>query len=269
MSTKTSISFLYSFDLGNRHVDVPTENILFVTSTAAGDFNVANITTDSIRHKWRSSSALVKQEIIIKAEKKSNINCFAILGHNFTDGAFIQVQANISNNFLAPPVTKIAAWSENNIIIPTEFGGEYQYYKITILDPANPCGYVEIGRVVGGNVLQLIKNEDITDQYKIGYKDLSESMKTQGYFRASNSNIIQRTFDANFSKLHTEVGNDENFKNLRTLFQNVKTIKPFLMVLDYVDPYKFNAWVQLSDIPDESFTINDFVSFSFKAEEVF
>lgn len=269
MTVKTSISFLYSFDLGNRHIDVPTKNILSVTSTAAGDFSVANITTDSVRQKWRSATVLTKQEIIIKAEKKSDVNCFAILGHNFTDTALIQVQANISNSFLAPPVTKTAAWSKNNIIIPTAFGGEYQYYKISILDVANPCGYIEIGRIVAGRVLQLIKDEDITDQYKIGYKDLSETMKTQGYFRASNENIVQRTFDASFSKLHTEVGNDENFKSLRNFFHTVKTTKPFLTIMDYTDPYKFNMWGQLTDIPDESFTINDFVSFPIKIEEVF
>ena len=269
MSSKTSIAFLYNFDVGNRHVNVPDENIMFVTSTAAGDFHVANITTDSLRHKWRSASALTWQEIIIKAEKKSTINCFAILGHNFTDAAVVRVQANVSNNFLAPPVTKFVPWSKDNMLVTTTFGGNYEYYKISILDPSNPCGYVEIGRVCGGVMTELTNDEDITDSYKIGYKDLSETMKTQGYFRASNSNIIQRTFDASFSKLNTQQGSDFNFTKLRTFFQTVKTIKPFLVILDYQNPYKFNAWMQLTDVPDESFTVNDYVSFPLKMEEVF
>lgn len=269
MSVKTSISFLYNFDLGNRHIDVPGINILYVTSTAAGDFAATNILTDAIRHKWRSATAMTKQEIIIKAELKSNINCFAILGHNFTESALVQVQANVSNNFLAPPVTKIFVFNKDNMIIPTAFGGQYEYYKITILDPSNPCGYVEIGRVVGGRLLELDNNEDITDSYKIGYKDMSETMKTQGYFRASNEDIIQRTFDASFSKIHTGIGQDGNFNKLRTFFQSVKTIKPFLTILDYKNPYKFNAWVQLTDVPDESYGVNDYVSFPIKMEEVF
>jgi hypothetical protein len=269
MSTKKSISFLYAFDLGNRHIDVPTQNILHVTSTAEGDFNIANITTDALRNKWRSASALTKQEIIIKAEKKSEIDCFAILGHNFTPEALIQVQANISNNFLAPPVTITAAWGENNIVIPNSFGGQYQYYKISILDPANPCGFVEIGRVIGGKLLQLTHDEDITDSYKIGYKDLSESMKTQGYFRASNENIVQRTFDASFSKLHTQIGSNDNFMKLRKFFHTVKTIQPFLTILEIENPYKFNMWGQLTDIPNESFGVNDYVSFPLKVEESF
>lgn len=269
MSTKSSISFLYSFDLGNRHVNIPQENILFVTSTAAGDFAVSNILTDSIRHKWRSTNVLVKHEIIIKAEKKSTIDCFAILGHNFSDSSIVTVQANIANNFLAPPVTKIVPYSPDNMMICTSFGGQYEYYKISILDVANECGFLEIGRVVGGRLLKLVNNEDITDNYQIGYKDMSETIKTQGYFRASNSNIIQRSLNANFSKLHTEFGQDTNFANLRVFFKTVKTIKPFLTILDYENPYKFNAWMQFTDIPDESFTVNDFVTFPLKLEEVF
>lgn len=242
---------------------------MYVSSTAKGDFSVENILTESLRHKWRSATALTTQEIIIKAEKKSNINCFAILGHNFTPAALVKVQANYSNNFLAPPATRIMAFNKDNMIIPTEFGGEYQYYKISILDPANPCGYVEIGRIVGGRLLELDHGEDITDSYRIGYKDLSETMKTQGYFRASNEGIVQRTFDASFSKLHTQAGQDGNFNKLREFFHTVKTVKPFLVMLDYKNPYKFNAWMQLTDIPDESFAINDFVSFPLKMEEVF
>lgn len=263
------ISFLYAFDLGNRNVNNPSQNIVSVTSTLPGDFDISNITSDSIRQSWRSASVLSKQEIVIKADRISNINCFAILGHNFTDIASIQVQANYSNNFLAPPVTKNVVWDRGNLIIPTEFGGNYEYYKISILDPTNPCGYLEIGRVVGGRVLTLVNNENITDSYQIGNKDMSETLRTQGYSRASSENITVRTLSVNFSKLHTEVGNDINFKNLRSMFRTVKTIHPFLVILDMDDPYFFNIWCQIPDVPDESFTVNNFVSFPFKAEEVF
>lgn len=266
---KTSIAFLYTFDLGNRHIDNPSENILSVTSTAAGDFDVSNITTESTRRKWRSATALTEQSIVIKAEKKSTIDCFAIIGHNFTDIAVVKVQANISNNFLAPPVTRYLAYNEYIMMSSLTFGADYEYYKISILDPSNPCGYVEIGRVVGGRVLQLIDNEDITDTYSVGKKDLSETMKTEGYFRVSNENIIARTFSATFSRIYTTTGMNTNYKNLVKMFNTVKITKPFLTILDVEDPYKFNVWGQLTDIPDDSFGINDFVTFPLRIEEVF
>jgi hypothetical protein len=266
---RTSIAFLHTFDLGNRHIVDPNQNILSVTSTAAGDFNVNNILTESTRRVWRSATALTEQSIVIKAEKKSTIDCFAILGHNFTDTAVIKVQANISNNFLVPPVTRYLAWNEYIVMSSLTFGGEYEYYKISILDPANPCGYLEIGRIIGGRALQLIDNEDITDSYSVGKKDLSETMKTEGYFRVSNENIIARTFSANFQKIYTTTGFDTNYKNLITMFKTVKVTKPFLTILDVNNPYKFNIWGQLTDIPDDAFGINDFVNFPLRIEEVF
>lgn len=269
MSLTKSIAFLYTFDLGNRHVDNPSENILSVTSTAPGDFDVSNITTESTRRVWRSATAATEQSIIIKAEKKTDIDIFAILGHNFTESAVIKVEANISNNFLAPPVTRYLAWNEYVVVSPVAFGGLYEYYRISILDPSNPCEYLEIGRVVGGRVLQLINNEDITDTYSVGKKDYSETMKTEGYFRQSNENIIARTFSASFGKIYTTTGFDTNYKNLVKMFETVKITKPFLTVLDMDNPYKMIMWGQLTDIPDDAFGINDFVNFPLRIEEVF
>src|SRR4051812_11265271 len=97
------VSFLYKFDLGNRNISQPGANILSVTSTATGDFDKANLTTESLRQVWRSASILTWQEIVIEAELSSNVDTFAILGHNFSPDAVIQIQANISNSFTAPP----------------------------------------------------------------------------------------------------------------------------------------------------------------------
>lgn len=269
MALTKSISFLYVFDLGGKHINNPSENILSVSSTLAGDFDVSNITTDSIRRVWRSATVLTEQSIVIKAEKKTNINCFAILGHNFTESAVVKVQANISNNFAVPPVTKILPYNKNIMMSVGDFGGEYEYYKITVLDPANPCGYVQIGKVVGGRLLQLINNEDITDSYSVRKKDLSETMKTEGYFRQSNENIIQREFTASFSKIKTIAPEDTNFNNLVEMFETVKITKPFLTILDVDNPYKMVMWGQLTDIPDEAYSVLDYVNIPLKIEEVF
>ena len=269
MALNKSISFLYSFDVGNRHIDNPSENILSVSSTMTGDFDVSNITTESTRRVWRSADALTQQSIVIKAEKKSNIDVFAIIGHNFTDAAVVKIEANISNNFAAPPLTRVVAWNKYIMMTVVPFGAEYEYYRITILDPGNPCGYVEIGRVVAGRVLQLIDNEDITDSYSVGKKDMSETMKTEGFFRQSNENIITRTFSATFSKIYTVTGKDTNYKNLVKFFETVKITRPFLTILDMNNPYRFNIWGQLTDVPDESYGINDFVNLPLKIEEVF
>lgn len=270
MAKTIGISFLYSFDLGNKHVDDPLQNIISVTSTAAGDFSPANLTSESTRERWRSASVLTIQEIIIKAELASNIDTFALIGHNLTEDAVIQLQANISNNFLAPPVTINIPWRKGVISWLNELGDTYEYYKISILDPTNPCGYVEIGKIVGGRAFTLTNNEDIKDTFSIGKKDMADQMKTEGFFRQSNQRVKVRTLSASFAKLETKLGlSNENFLGLRDMFDNVGTTIPLLTVLDRGNPDLFTAWGQFDAIPTESFSINEFVNSSFKFDEVF
>lgn len=268
MATK-GISFLYEFDLGNRHIDEPAKNILSFTSQAEGDFDISNITTESTRHRWRSASVLTAQEIVIKAERKSKLDTFAILGHNFSQNAIITLQANISNNFLAPPITQQLVWAEDNIVFANELPGEFEYYKISVLDPSNPCGYIEIGRIIGGQAVIMQNNEDITDSVSVGYTDMSEKMKTQGFFRQGNENVLVRDLSVRFQKLYTTIGMNENYKALRAMFKYVKTTRPFLTILDRSDPEWLNMWGQLNSIPSDSFGVNNYVSFGLKITEMF
>jgi len=272
MATNQGISFLYSFDLGNRLVDNFGSNVIRVSSTKTGDFDKGNVTSESVREVWRSDNVLTLQEIVIKADIKSEIDTFAILGHNFSIGAVVKVEANIDDVWIAPPFSQQVVVDEevNNIILANGgFGGEYEYYRVTVLDPSNACGYIEIGRIVGGQAFTFENNEDITDTYKIANVDQSEKMKTQGYFRASNENIIVRSFSANFSKLFSVTGQDDNFRGFRRLWKTVKTTRPFLTVLDRDNTQIFNVWGQFKSLPDESFGINQFVNTPVSIEEVF
>ena len=270
MAKTQGISFLYQFDVGNKYVDNPAQQIQFVTSTAPGDFDVANITSESTRERWRSAEVLTWQEIIIKADLKSNLDTIAILGHNFTENAVIQLQANIANNFAAPPVTVNIPWRKDNLVWLNELGAEYEYYRLRILDPTNPCGFVEFGRFIGGRAFTFSNNEDIRDQFSIGKQDFADKMKTEGFFRQSNQRVKVRTLSASFAKLETKQGlNIANFEGLRTMFDIVGTTVPLLTVLDRGNPDLFTAWGQFDQIPAESFTTNEFMTSNFKFAEVF
>lgn len=268
MSAGQGISFLHEFDLGNRLDENFGDNIISVTSTAPGDFDKSNLFEDSTRLRWRSVDTAT-QELVFKADLVSNIDTFAILGHNFSSSGAVKVQANVSNNFLAPPVDIAVPITPNNIIITSAFGAEYEYYKIIVIDPANPCGHIEIGRVVAGRSFIMTNNEDISDSYSVQPRDFSKKVNTEGFFKASNENVVSRMFSANFQKLNTQSGQDDNIVGLRNLFNNVKTTRPFLTVLDRGNPGTFNMWGQLVNIPAESFGVNQFVSLPIQIEEVF
>jgi len=269
MSSGTGISFLHRFDFGNRDIYNPGQNILSVTSQASGDFDKLNLNTESSRHRWRSTDVLNWQEIVIKAEKVSNIDTFAIIGHNFTPDVVVQLQANISDNWLAPPVTVTIPYMRENMVWLSELGDQFEYYRVRILDPTNPCGFIEIGRIVGGRATTMSNNEDITDSISIATKDYAEVISTEGFFRQSNQRVKARTLSVKFAKLDTKIGNNTNFVNLRSLFDYVGISVPFLTIVDRDDPELFTGWGQMSTIPAESYTVNRYMTMPFKFDEVF
>jgi len=266
------ISFLHYFDLGNRDYLMPGSKILSVTSTADGDFDKSNLTTESIRHVWRSANVLASQDIVIEADQASNIDTFAILGHNFSPTAVVKIQANISDNWLAPPVSLTIPWSKGNMVLTQTFGSTYSHYRLRILDTANPCGYVQIGRIVGGRAVTLTANEDITDDFVIANKDMAELVKTEGFFRVATEKVKVRTLKAKFQKLRTSVAEAdgvENFVALREMFDHVGSSRPFLVIIDRYDPSFCSLWGQFDDVPDEQFTLNRYVTMSLSITEMF
>lgn len=270
MSAQQGISFLYNFDLGNRNVLNPGINILSVTSTAAGDFDKANLCTESVRHVWRSESPpLAWQEIVIKAEQKSRIDTFAILGHNFSDDAVVIIEANIANSFLAPPFSVTVPVTIDNMVLCQDFGDEYEYYRVRILDPANNCGFIQIGRIVGGKAYTFKNSEDITDEIEIEFEDFADKSKTEGFFMVSNEKVVARDLSLKFSKLYTVAGKNENYLALRDMYRTVGTTKPFLTIVDRGDIEFATVWGQIDKLPRDSLTINRFVSQSLKIKEMF
>lgn len=262
-------SFLYSFDLGNRDPITPGSKILSVTSTADGDFDKANLTTESLRHVWRSADAISWQEIIIEADQESHIDTFAILGHNFTAGAVVQLQANIADNWLAPPVTVTIPWARRNMIWTNPLGGTFRYYRVRILDPANPCGYIQIGRIVGGRAVIMENNEDVTDEVSFQTEDKADKMESEGFFQVSNENVKVKTPSIRFAKLKTTAGENQNYVALMDMLDEVGTTRPLLFVLDRGEPAFVNAWGQITRLPEISFGINRYASFSLSIREMF
>lgn len=269
MSATEGMSFLYQFDWGNRDVNNPGSNILSVTSTAAGDFDKANLTTESLRHVWRSADVLTWQDIIVKAELESRIDTVGILGHNFSETAVVRVQANIANNWVAPPVDYVVPWSDGNLVLCKDFGADYEYYRIRILDPANPCGYVQVGRIVGGRAFTMTNNEDITDDFNVDWDDFADVMKNEGYFRFSNERVKARTLGVKFNKLRTDPPNDGNYKGLLSMSKYIGETRPFLAILDRTDPGFASLWGQLEKMPGFGYTLNRFTSLNLRIAEVF
>ncbi len=260
--------FLYNFSIGSPNVSNPGVNVISVTSTATGDFDKAHLCTNPLRETWRSSDVSL-QEIILEANDLANpIDTFALLNHNLTSLAVVTLQANNFNNFSSPAFSTTMVWNKKHMVYLNELADNYQFFKIKILDPTNPCGFIEIGKIVGGSALIMQSNEDITDDFTITPDDLAYQMKTEGFFRASNEKVKVDKLSVKFDKL-TTVGNADNYNGLLSMTEYVGTTIPFLTILDSNDSNFFIIWGQLNDMPSRAFTINRYTSLGLTIQEVY
>lgn len=269
MST-VGITFLHEFSVGNFNTTFPGVNVISVTSTADGDFSKANLTSTPLREVWRSATADTTQEIIIRADETTTVvNIFAILNHNLSSLAVVELQAAFDSSFTAPAFTISFPYNSLHLLLLQDLGIPYNYYKIKITDPTNPCGYIQIGKIVAGRAFTITDDEDITDDISISLEDKSYQMKTEGYFRASNERIKIRKLGVKFDKIKSLTGENDNYLNLVDLFDNVGIALPFLVCVDPQDPYFCLLWGQFTALPSINYTINRYSSMSLSIEEVF
>lgn len=263
------IKFLYAFSLGEYNVNNPGINVISVTSTATGDHDKVNLTTTPLRETWRSSD-LSAQYIVIQTNDTSlTPDVFAILNHNFSSDAVVLLQANNSDSWGAPAFETAMVWNKKHLVALVNLNDSYAYYRFKILDPGNPCGYVEIGRIIGGLSFTMTQNEDIADDVGVKTDDLAYKMNTEGFFRAFNERVKVQTLSLQFPKISTITGSRDNYDGLLEMSDFVGVTLPFLTILDPDDPYFKLIWGNFTKIPSESYTVNRYASIAAEIEEVY
>ena len=268
------ISFLHTITIGEvSDPQDPGGNILEVSTQADGDFDKTNLVTDISRQVWRSTDTN-EQFIKVKSEAPTQPDTVALIGTNLTADAVVILEANSVDDFDNPPFCVemlIVNAHTTHAVFLNDFGNEYEYFRFRILDPDNPCGYIEVGRVAGGQAFTYTGGkEGLQNAFTIGYTDTSKSMTNEGYSRPSNTNILFRTLQGMLSKMETRDDKDNtNFLGLIEMIENVKTNRPFLTILDRNNPRIFTAWTEFSNLPNLAYDINELATADLKLQEVF
>lgn len=271
MANTVGIKFLYNFCLGDYNYTTPGGNIISITSEADGDHKKVNLTTTPLRETWRSGPNIEDfQEIVIQTSDLTvTPDTFAILNHNLTETAVVQLQASQTPDFLSPAFTITMVWSKKHMILLQDIGFAYNYYRFRILDPLNPCGFLEIGRIIAGKSFTITNNEDITDNISISTDDLAYRMKTEGFFRAFNERVKVDRLSIKFDKLVTTPPDDVNYAGLMEMFEEVGETYSFLTILDPDDQTFKMIWGVIDNLPNKGFTINRYVDMSFAIQEMY
>lgn len=205
--------------LWSNHID-RTGSLL----TASSDpISVSNIKNLHIRRIWRTSSSVDQTLTVDLQSVDLNIRAVAIAGHNISSGSTVLVSS--SENGLT--------W--NGLIQQTTDGAEVlflffplsnsRYWRISIDDPNNPYGYLEIGRVFLGDYWE--PEFGLGRQWGISYTDPSEVQYSLGRQKWTNQKDVIKTI--NFHIPH--LSSTEAVKGFLNILRRIGTVSDIFVSL--------------------------------------
>lgn len=246
------------------------------SSTAPGDFAETNLNTDIVEQVWRSNTVVAGLTLDCDTERTQGVflDTFAILNHNITTSANVFLYGSNSPTFATIGTTIPLQVTDENVyyIAPSLPNTGFRYWRISIDDPTNPDGYLEIGTIVFG-ASTIFQGECFVDELDFQLKDFADTVETEGFTNVSNSRAQKRVLRLDFRSLSAEKA---NFKKLRSMFQTHRTVLKCLWIPtpDPVDPEvlgRYTVFSKLADIPNEKHNSKGpsatFVSFTIELDE--
>lgn len=132
-------------------------------STSASGQGASRVLLDHPGRKWRSTSK-TGNTLTFNLGSAFSTTLLGIFGHNFTSSATVTLAANSSSSFVTPafgPTALTVATDADSRVLPrlvVKLSQTFRYWQISIDDPSNTSNYVEIGRVMGGQYYEFVRN---------------------------------------------------------------------------------------------------------------
>lgn len=242
--------------------DGTVANNYIASSNASVDKNIVNVKSDIIEQYWQSNTAVAEYfQFDAGAGKVINLDTFALIDHNFTSSAIVNIYGYGTGSDAAPgswigiplytTIAMPADPDEKNLIYiaPTLPANSFRHWRVTIADPSNPNGFLRIGRVVGGSALIFTAENclDVMDFRRENYKD---EFKLNGFSTIANNRALKKQLSIRFKDLNRIA--ELNYRRLsRYINYNRDTLKA-LIIPDPQLPYQFSVYAKLTDMPNES-----------------
>jgi hypothetical protein len=204
------------------------------TSTEPGDFSINNVNNDIEELYWRSATG-IKTGIILTCDVQSGpifMDTFAILGHNFTTSATVQLQGSNDSGFSTIGFDESLTVSnvDDRIyylapVLPTD---SFQYWRLLISDSTNTNDFLRIGIIVFGSAT-IFTDECATDRVvksKVHHKD---AVRIEGFTSSANDRSLKRAVRLNFRDLTFDSG---DYQNLSALIDFARTTLKCLWIPD-------------------------------------
>jgi len=222
---------------------------IVVGSTAAGDFALNNVNTDIVEQVWRATSTSATIQCDTEIAQGIFLDTLAILNHNLTTSATVQLQASNSSIFATTPYAQnlITELTDMFWIEPYLPLTSYRYWRFVINDPTNTSA-IQIGTIVFGSSI-IFNGECIVDQVQKRKIHFSDKVKTEGFTNVSNDRALKKALSFSFKSLDYTL---ENYQNLNEVIDYIRTTLKALWILDPRLTSRFAVFGKMPEIPAEN-----------------
>jgi hypothetical protein len=233
---------------------IPALNGLTWTSVQAiraGDFSPNNLNTDIIEERTETNGVIALWQLRCNT---GNLNSFvdtiAILNHNFTRSASVEVSGSDDPSFSTIKFSYAMVTELENMyyIADTLPNIPAQYYQFTIQDPGNAAGSLSIGTILFGSATILTRKEQFVNPVSFGKKHYKDSLETEGFTSVSNDRATRRFLNLTFEQLIMDGG---NYRALMSYMDEAKTDHKCLIIPRPTKPSRLAVFAKMSQLPEQ------------------
>ena len=125
--------------------DYWSQGTILAWSSQDPQFLPQDTQVDVVTQSWRTAPGTTSGTIDCDILSAVPLDTFAILGHNYTAGATIQLIGADDSAFSTNVVTETVTWAASNIYGLFSTTRTKRYWRLSISDAGNGAGYLETG----------------------------------------------------------------------------------------------------------------------------
>ena len=218
--------------------------------TASGDFNINNVNTDLVEQAYRSTATTITIQCDTQISQGIFNDTLAILNHNLTRSATVQMLASNSVTFATVGLNvNLNVETENMYwISPNLPFNSYRYWRLQISDVTNTDGYIQLGTIIFGSSI-IFSGECFVDEVTRRKTHFADRIRTEGFSSVSNDRALKRAVSLTFRRLNY---NYDNYPNLIKVIDTTRTSLKALWIPTPQFASRFAVFGKLSEIPVEN-----------------
>ncbi len=205
-------------------------------STSATGQGASRVLLDHPGKKWRSTSK-TGNTLTFDLGSAVNATMLGIFAHNLTSGATVYHLANATNSWGAPSYSQqlTVATDGDGRVLPRlvyKLSQTYRWHRLTFDDSGNTNSYIEVGRVMGGQYYEFVRN------FKLGARITHSDATPITSVRGSLENIQNLGSPGRFRQFRVDfpLRTATEARKLQAAYDLVGQSRPVVLCLD-IDNY--------------------------------